>query len=124
MPKDNLLQSVISVEASGNRAQNSATNDNQQEHRLIYTLPNNRFFNTGVPLEDINAGTSANSVPWREQVHDHSQQTGRQAESSPRVYTQHEGHVFEEIPQPQYRPRAVLVQEPPAHHHFQAPNLG
>ena len=84
MPKDNLLQSVISVEASGNRAQNSATNDNRQEHRLTYILPNDRFFNTGVSHENSNTGTSANSVPWREQEHDHSQQTGRQADSSSR----------------------------------------
>ena len=57
-----------------------------------YILPSDRFFNTVVSHENNNAGTSAISVPWMEHEHAHSQQTGRQTNSSSRVYTQHVGH--------------------------------
>ena len=112
--QDNLVQSVINVETSGNRAQNSTISEvNRQEHRMTYILPSDRFFNTGVYHENNNAGTLAISVPWMEHEHAHSQQTGRQSNSSSRVYTQHVGHqVFEEIPQSHYKPRGILVQDP------------
>ena len=124
---DNLLQSVIMVDANGNRAQNSAiSGPNRQAQKLNYALPQNRFFAPGVP-QDINMpGSSANSVPWMEHVQAQPQPAGLQAEMPPRVFISDGQQVFEDLPQQQFRPRSVLVQEAPAEqrYHYPAPNFG
>ena len=122
--KDNFLQSILLVE-TGNRAENSTnSDDNRQVHRLIYRLPSDKFFNSGVPQHE-NAGPSAASAPWIENDGIPSQQTGRQAgHSSSRVLnTQcYDPHMYEEVPHSHYRPRGILVEPPAQRHHFSAPN--
>ena len=124
--KDNFLQSVLSVE-TGNRAQDSTNSDgNRQGHRVIYHLPSDKVFNSGVSQHE-NARPSAASVPWIENDDVSLQQTGRQAgHPSSRVLKMQcfSPHVYEEVPQSHYGPRGILVDPPAQRHHFSAPNLG
>ena len=78
---DNLLQSVITVDANGNRAQNSAiSGQNRQAQKLTYALPQHRFFAPGVP-QDINMpGSSAINIPWMGHEEAQPQPAGHQAD--------------------------------------------
>ena len=124
--KDNFLQSILLVE-TGNRAENSTnSDDNRQEHRLIYTLPSDNFFNPGVSQHE-NAGPSHASAPWIENEGVPLQQSGHQAgQPAPRVLNAqcYGHHVYEEAHHSHYRPQRILVEAPAQRHHFEAPNLG
>ena len=123
---DNLLQSVITVDANGNRAQNSAiSGQNRQAQKLTYALPQNRFFAPGVPQDNNMPGSSRNSVPWVGNMQAQPQPAGPQEERPPRVLISDGQQVFENVPQQHFVPRSVLVPEAPEEqrYHYPAPNF-